>query len=445
MILGARADPAPATTHATAPQSRTLATPLWSPRRVPAIFVDAVAANRLDQQLASVVSPFDSCVSVDDGAAALVRINPTHALAEASTQKLLVAAAALSVLGPTHRFTTRAVTAAPVQGGDISGDLVIVGGGDPVLTSVPGAAQPSTSLSDLADAIVRAGVRRIDGSLVADDSRYDRTREVPDWKPSETAEGDVGALGALVVNGGRADNASTPAADPALDTVDDLASLLEARGVQISGGERDATATTPASDHEIAHVDSPALAAIVEQMLTVSNNETAELLTREVAVASGAPGSTTAGTHAVIAALGRLGVPTAGLDLHDGSGLAPDDRVTCNALLGVIGLTQRPAFAAIVKGLPVAGETGTLAGRLVGTPLAGRLHAKTGHIDGVVGLAGLIGPGIPSSGARFAFISNGSFSTDEGANLQDEIATTIGGYPNAPAASTLVPAPEAAG
>jgi D-alanyl-D-alanine carboxypeptidase/D-alanyl-D-alanine-endopeptidase (penicillin-binding protein 4) len=382
---------------------------------------------------------------VNDRWGPLAGINPARPLAGASTQKLLVAAAALSVLGPTHRFATRVVSDAAIQGSEVTGDLIVVGGGDPVLTTASDPSPPATRLSDLADAIVRAGIRRIDGALVADDSRYDRERAVPDWTPSETAEGAAGALGALVVNDGYASGTNTPASDPALDTVQQLAELLAARDVEISQGARDAGTTTTPDVHEIARVESPPLSAIVEQMLTMSNNETAELLTRELGVARGDGGTTAAGTQVVRTVLAQLGAPVAGLDLHDGSGLAPTDRVTCDALLAVIELAARPAFGAIDRGLAIASRTGTLALRYAGTPLAGRLRAKTGHINGVVGLAGVMGGEGPSAGPRFAFVANGTFSTDEGALLQDEIAATIGAYPDAPTASALVPAPRRPG
>jgi len=56
-----------------------------------------------------------------------------------------------------------------------------------------------------------------------------------------------------------------------------------------------------------------------------------------------------------------------GVALHDGSGLAPDNRVTCASLLGAIDLGAQPRFSAIIKGLAVAGESGTLLGRFTGT------------------------------------------------------------------------------
>jgi len=92
---------------------------------------------------------------------------------------------------------------------------------------------------------------------------------------------------------------------------------------------------------------------------------------------------------------------------------------------------------AIIDGLAVAGRTGTLATRLAGSPLVDRLRAKTGHISGVVGLAGLIAPN-----ARFAFVANGDFTTETGEQLQDAVAGAIGNYLDSTGPPSLVPAPE---
>jgi len=409
-----------------------------------------VTLSNLQQHLAQVGAGYASCVSVQSPTGALTRLNSSRPLAGASTEKLLTAAAALAVLGAEYRFETRAATDAPLEHGTLEGDLAIVGGGDPVLTtstapSTPTA--PNTPLAALADGIVHAGVQHIDGALVADDSRYERTRAVADWKPNYVPEGDVGALGALIVNGGRADD-GIAAADPALDAVQQLATLLKARGVTVAGGVSDPGRPSPAHLRELASVASPPLGQIVEQMLTASNDETAELLTREVGRVRADVGTTAAGTLVIPAVLASLGVPVRGVVLHDGSGLAPDDRITCASLLGVVSLGTQAKFAPLMQGLPVAGQSGTLAGRLVGTSLAGRLRAKTGHIDGVVGLAGVVdaatGAGHRSGDdglVRFAFLANGDFSTAVGETLQDQVAETIGDYLDAPIPVDLVPAP----
>jgi D-alanyl-D-alanine carboxypeptidase/D-alanyl-D-alanine-endopeptidase (penicillin-binding protein 4) len=444
VVLAARADTAPAVTS-TPTSAPGLRTPLWSPRRVPALFGAAVAAAKLHGELASALASTTGCVTVEGPTGPVTALQGELPLAGASTQKLLVGAAAISVLGARHRFETRAVSNAALHGGTLAGDLTIVGGGDPMLststaTSTPQA--PNTPLSELADAIVRAGVHRIHGALVADDSRYDRERAVPEWDPTDVPQGEIGALGALIVNGGRGnDGHAVP--DPALATVQELATMLTARGVTIANGATDPARAAPASEPEIASVASPPLDQIVEQMLTISNNETAELLTRELGVARAKDGSTAAGTRVIPEVLSRLGVPTAGVALVDGSGLAPTDRVTCAALMRVIALGSESRFSGIIRGLPVAGQTGTLAQRFVGTPLAGRLRAKTGHITDVVGLAGVIPPagGNDASSYRFASVANGNFSTSEGEGLQDQIAGLIGGYVDKPATPDPIPPP----
>jgi D-alanyl-D-alanine carboxypeptidase/D-alanyl-D-alanine-endopeptidase (penicillin-binding protein 4) len=439
VAVGVGADPAPTSAPVPRIARQSAPTPLMSARGVPAIFTSAVATDRLRMQLGTVVSPVDACVAVNDRSTALVRINVDRPLAGASTQKLLVAAAALSVLRPAYRFTTRVVSAGSVDSGTLTGDLVVIGGGDPVLTTSSEPGPAATPLSGLADAIVAAGITRIDGALVADDRRYDRERAIADWTPTEIAEGASGALGALVVNGGYSGGA--PAGDPALDTAEALADLLAARGVEIADGV--SHSDDPAvGAREIAHVDSPPLSAIVEEMLIDSDNETAELLTRELGFKDRGIGTTATGTEAVRIALARLGVPIDGVELHDGSGLAPTDRVTCDALLRVVELSSRPLLTAIDTGLPIAGRTGTLALRFGGTSLVDRLRAKTGHIAGVVGLAGAIDGENGRTGPRFAFVANGTFSTDEGTQLQDEIAAAIGAYPDAPTPAELVPAPQ---
>ncbi len=124
--------------------------------------------------------------------------------------------------------------------------------------------------------------------------------------------------------------------------------------------------------------------------------------------------------------------------MHDGSGLDPADRVPCATMLAVIELSSEAKFAAVDKGLPIAGRTGTLVGRFVGGPLAGKLRAKTGSIAGVVGLVGVIDR--PDE-LHFAFLANGDFSAAGGADLQSRIASAIAATPDLRAPANLVPRP----
>jgi D-alanyl-D-alanine carboxypeptidase/D-alanyl-D-alanine-endopeptidase (penicillin-binding protein 4) len=103
----------------------------------------------------------------------------------ASAMKLVTTAAAWLSLGPDYRFETAAYRAGPLgPGGSVSGDLVILGGGDPTLDVASGAGAAPGRVDELANAIARAGIRRIDGNLVFDAGRFDRVVRHPDW-PSD--------------------------------------------------------------------------------------------------------------------------------------------------------------------------------------------------------------------------------------------------------------------
>ncbi|MDQ1467577.1 MAG: hypothetical protein QOH10_1992 [Actinomycetota bacterium] len=421
------------------------ATPLWSPRRIPEVVTAYAARQRFAGVIAGFAAP-GRCVAVDGPSGPLASVAATTPLAPASTEKLLVGAAALHVLGPGHVFTTRVETVTPLSDGVIRGNVYLVGGGDPVLATPTHRARlaenpitagaPTTSLDGLAAALVTAGVRRIDGAIVADDSRFSTLRSLPSLKPSERTE--VGPLGALTVDGGIAPT-GVAADDPALLAAGSLAALLANHGVDVTAPARRGIA--PATARTIASVRSPRLDVIVANMLTVSDNYTAELLVRSVGVAVDGAGSTAAGLRAVVATLARMGVPTAAVNLLDGSGLSPGDRVTCASLLAAVELGDHSEGHALRVGLPIAGRTGTLARRFLGDPLAGRLRAKTGHIDGVVGLAGVV----PTTAGtlRFAFLANGDFTVSGGEDLQDRIAHLVASYPVVPEPRSLIPAPEA--
>src|SRR4051812_31402060 len=414
---------------AAAPSDPPARAPLLSPRRATPLYLDELGRVRLQQALTTIAAPYAACVAVDDASGPLARVNSNASLIPASNAKLLTAAAALAVLGADYRFPTRAVV-------DGAGNLVLVGGGDPMLTSRTAQPGPVTQLDDLARAVVASG-RTITGSLLVDDSRFDASRLVPDWKPNYVADGEAGSLGALTVDGGFVDpTRRTPAPDPALLTGTRFQELMRTHGVMIGGTPSHTTA--PAGAQEVARVESHPLSAIVEEMLRTSNNFAAEIITRELGVAKARTGTTAAGTQVIVGTLTSLGVPTTGVMLHDGSGLAPDNRVTCDALLRVLALMHKAPFIAIDRGLPVAGRTGTLALRFRNDALAGVLRAKTGSINGVVSLSGTVDAG---PRPRFSFLANGNFSTATGAQLQDAVAHAVARYPDSSNTATLVPAP----
>jgi D-alanyl-D-alanine carboxypeptidase/D-alanyl-D-alanine-endopeptidase (penicillin-binding protein 4) len=425
-----------------------LHTPLWSVRRVPQPVVEAVGAQHLQSALDAAAPGDGTCFVVSAGNHLLATHGADTPLIGASTQKLLVAAAALSTLGPDTTFQTRVVAAAPPADGTVE-QVWLVGGGDPILATGDYVSflqsQPktrgdvTTSLESLADAIVAKGVRAIPGGIAGDDSRYDQQRYVPTWKDTYRTDGEVGPISALTVNDGFSTWSparKVPVDDPTRNAAAELTDLLRARGVQVGSPGAGAA---PADAAEIATVSSPPLRDVVHSMLSSSDNLTAEMLTKELGVATAKQGTTVAGVAAITAKLSELGVPLADGALKDGSGLDRGNRVTCANLVATLNLAQRPEFAPLYDGLPVAGRNGTLVGDFLGTPLEGNFRGKTGSLDGVTGLTGVFDLG---RRIQFAFLDNGQFGETQGEVIREHIGDIVGRYPDSPPIDALVPAPQ---
>jgi len=219
--------------------------------------------------------------------------------------------------------------------------------------------------------------------------------------------------------------------------------LVPASGMKLLTGA--AALATMAPAHRVpGPAGSPAAVGdLVERMLRGSDNDIAELLLREVGRVSDGAATVAAGRAGVADALAGAGLPIAGVAVADGSGLDHDNRATCRMLHAVV--ARASDDSPLVRGLPVAGETGTLAGRFREAPLAGRLRAKTGSIRGVATLVGLVPtPG----GGRLTFayvandvagIANGVAGTRAGDDLQDALATVLGRFPDVADPERLAP------
>ncbi len=121
----------------------------------------------------------------------------------------------------------------------------------------------------------------------------------------------------------------------------------------------------------------------------VSQNLHAEILLRQLGRKMEGQGSREAGLKALDEFTGSLGIPKGELAIADGSGLSRQDLVAPDAIVTLlVAMARSPNIADFFKALPVAGVDGTLSGRFKGTPLEGRLHAKTGTIEHVNSLSG---------------------------------------------------------
>jgi D-alanyl-D-alanine carboxypeptidase/D-alanyl-D-alanine-endopeptidase (penicillin-binding protein 4) len=466
LMIGAPV-PADAVTSVTSPvaaPSGATTTPVLSVRRIPGWVAETVAAQRLTAGLSPLVAQpalgpaiSTSCLLVTQGARTLYADRPLLPLIPASNMKLLTATALLDRLGPTHRATTAVVGARP-RAGVVNGDLYLVGGGDPLLGSGPPAAGLRygqtlyTSLDQLAARVRAAGISQVTGSVVGDDSRYDQARTVPTWKPQYAADGDVGPLSALEVNDGTLPAGGTPAsADPAARAAATFSGMLAAVGIPVA--QPPTTGKAPPGLPVLTSLASPPLAQEVDAMLTVSDDTAAELFTKELGYETVGRGSTAAGVSAIRADLAADGLPVSELVGRDGSGLDRGDRVTCNLIHA--DLDHVGPDSVLGRGLPVAGETGTLRGRMRGTPAAGRVRAKTGTLDDVVALSGFV---LPRAGTRvpgpldgemaglgqpivFSLILNRVPSQAAAEAVADQIAVALAAYPRLPPLAQIEPRP----
>jgi len=323
---------------------------------------------------------------------------PDVAVVPASTTKLFTAVAALHVLGPDRRIPTRLHQRGSLVGGVLTGDLVLVGGGDSTLITPaarPGYPPPA-QLRTLATAVRRAGITRVTGGVVVDSSVFTGPRLGPGWKATYVSEGSVAPITGLMVDSGKLDPAKSGSRspDPDLAAGRALLRVLKAAGVQ--SGQGVVRGRVAAADPEVATVLSPPVSALVERVLSDSDNNLAEALGRLVAVERGEPASFTGSAAAMRSALAELGLGNDARGLRDASGLSPLNRVSTGGLVRLLMAAldpERTALRPFVAGLPVAAFDGTLGKRYRDPPArggAGRVRAKTGSLNGVSTLAGVI-------------------------------------------------------
>lgn len=320
--------------------------------------------------------------------------NADRRFVPASVRKVLVTAAAWSLIGPDATFSTRVHAAGPVEDGTLSGDLVLEGGGDPSLDDA--------GLLDLARQVASAGIRVVRGELVGDASRFRPQEDYGlGWPLDDEPYAYASRVSALVVNRNAATGSVELAASlrPATHGLERFARALAAAGVVVEGGA--VLGRLPAGARLVAERPSPPLRELLTWTNRHSDNLYAEVVLRQLASlgATADPVSPSA-VLGLEAEAAWLGWPRDSYRLVDGSGLSRYDLLSPRQIAQVLlRMKAQPGFA---ETLPLAGVAGTLANRMVGTPAQGRVRAKTGSMSGISALAGY-------AGERwiFAFLVNG--------------------------------------
>ncbi|MEV0121328.1 D-alanyl-D-alanine carboxypeptidase/D-alanyl-D-alanine-endopeptidase [Streptomyces sp. NPDC050703] len=427
----------------TAPSARTVLAGIGAPAGTAPVPTERALADVLDPLLRDrALGPERAAVVVD--AATGKRVYGKDAgrgLTPASTVKIATAVAALSALGPDHRIATRAVLE-PGGQGDTPG-VVLVGGGDPTLTAREHGRYTDTAASlrrlaeDTARALKARHVEKV--KLSYDTSLYTGPAQHP-IGPNEN----ITLVSALMADEGRLDDSSSGPAprsgDPAGDATEKFADFLEDHGIKAerteqseqserTGARKDSRRARASERSEpLAKVESPPLSALVERMLTHSDNDIAEALARQTAVAAKEKASFKGADRAVRARLAKLGMPLSGAEFADGSGLDRAGRVSADLLAALLDKATdpaRPELRSAVTGLPVAGFTGTLVDRYPkDSPGTGVVRAKTGTLTGVNTLAGTV---VDADGRLlvFAFMTTGTTDPQAAQKTLDKMASTL--------------------
>jgi serine-type D-Ala-D-Ala carboxypeptidase/endopeptidase (penicillin-binding protein 4) len=427
----------------------------------------------------------------DEHGREVVAYRPDEPVLPASTLKVVTAAAVLSTLGGDERLTTRLDTTAAIDGdGTLDGDLVLVGAGDPTLVTDEYArwiypARPRTRLSELADTLVDRGVTRITGGVIGTAEGFSGPLTAAGWLDRYFSDLDARNVAGLTVDGGLATSIRWPqlderarerwrkrveeagddpdevdppdpvriplvgtpqeieerladldpplarvdhAPDPVAHAAQELARLLEDRGVEVEG-ESGALeeGTAPAVVGRLASVQSPPLEEILRFAVQRSDNHLTDHLFWLIGRIRTGEGSWERGDRALRQVLDRFGVDHTGAHFADGSGLSRDDRVTARLLVDLDRAMTDSRFGSTWGTLmAVAGESGTLRQRLRGTPASGRFLGKTGTLRDVTSLAGMV---VGDDGGRYhlAVLANEASGADRWTTraLMDELVLLL--------------------
>lgn len=332
--------------------------------------------------------------------------DPDVAQAPGSVAKVLTAAAALLTLPMDQRLSTTVVA------GATPGQVVLVGGGDATITAQPPGSQGyypgAARLDDLVDQ-VRASGRSVT-SVVVDASRFPGPTLASGWNPVDIPGGSIAPIEAVMLDGGRLNptqDYSPRSATPALDAGRTLAQRLGVDPATVTIG------TAPPGADALATVHSAPLSTRLHYMMVVSDDVTAETIGLEIAAARDEPETFGGAVAAVTDTLAEAGFDTAGVRLSDVSGLSTDDRLPARlideVLLAVTGDgTHAEKLRPMVDDLAVGGGSGTLWDRFVSpSPGAGWVRGKTGTLDGVNALAGMV-TDVDGRVLVFTLMSNGT-------------------------------------
>lgn len=385
-------------------------TPLPTPTPTPKPLIPTdILEQSIDENFAALDElglTYSFQVSGPDGVVA--ERNARSSLLPASNQKVVTAMGALELLPEDFRFVTEVRM-------DSTGTVTVVGGGDPTLTQ--------HHIRALADEIVERLTSEVGadlpvriGDLVVDTSHFPPTRVGPGWPP-RYVPGDVGPMSGLMIDNNQHRGDDAYVADPDAGNAFLIGDIFVRAGMEITGVIRLGEAEPDAA--MVARRESPALAQLVELVLGRSDNEVADALVREIGRVHAGVGEIEVGQELVFEHLAQLGVDL-GAARGDGSGLSRDNRLSAADLVALLDVAHTESWWPVIEdGLAAAGVDGTLAARLETDTTVGNVRAKTGTLDDVRALSGVLTT-VDGRPLIFSFLINGE-EAEEGVEAMDQI------------------------
>ncbi len=357
----------------------------------------------------------------------------------ASVEKLYTSTTALIHFGPTARLQTTVLGVGTLDAAGVwHGDLYLHGGGDPTFGTtafIDGTygAGDGASVSQLAESLRTAGVRRVEGRLLGDESLFDALRGGPTTGYATDPEVE-GVLSALAFNRG-ASGTATGLHAPAAYAAQRFAAALRGIGIVVTGGT--GAGIAPGAATPLAAVASPPLGTLLRLMLPPSDNYFAETLVKDIGASFGGAGTTAAGAAVVRATIAALGIH---ISVVDGSGLSRADATTPDQVATLLtDYVASPLYGVLRGALARPGQTGTLSLRMRGSAAVGRCAAKTGTLNFVSNLAGWC----TAEGGHtlaFAFFMDG-IDVLTAHVLQDGMTIALARYDDGTPAGAPAPAP----
>lgn len=305
-------------------------------------------------------------------------MNADKPLLPASIMKSLTIASLMQHTEPDDVYITNVWLEGPVRNGELQGNLLIEGSGDPTINS---RYEPKSAdlVKEIISALKKKGVKSITGEVAVEQKIFSGPEQPESW-----STGDKGTYYGTGVHGFNFEDnrvGKSAVKNPAGIFINRLLAALKSEGIMVGNRE-----VLPSKRSVLLKHRSAPIFDIMRSCMMRSDNMFAETFLRTYALRRGKEGSTAAGASEEASFWRRAGMPMEGVRIVDGSGLSRSNRLTANFLGNVLKAMSEDVD--YVSYFPLAGQEGTLRGFLKGTDLDAYIAMKTGSMSGVQCYAG---------------------------------------------------------